>query len=160
MTAIAFRDGVMAADSAVCGGDIVRGSVCKVVRWPVERELPARIVAAAAGHSSIARKFLWWVKSGAAAKWIDSGVEHLDLHLDSKEGEFGAILAADDGRVICFDWRGHPISGVAAPYYVEGSGEYVVIGALAAGATAVRAVEIACEYDVHCRGPVRSERLG
>lgn len=40
------------------------------------------------------------------------------------------------------------------PYFADGSGRDFAYGAMAMGADAVKAVEIACQYDIYCGGGI------
>lgn len=64
-----------------------------------------------------------------------------------------------NGRVTCIDWQGNAVTGLDAPFYVEGGAGAILIGTMAAGATPEEAVGIAIQYDMGCGGPVQVERL-
>ena len=57
------------------------------------------------------------------------------------------------GAVAKFEDAPYPLT-LHDPFFAEGSGRDFAYGALAMGADAVRAVEIACQYDTTCGGGV------
>lgn len=63
-----------------------------------------------------------------------------------------------DGQISHFSERLRPYK-VHASFYAIGSGRRLAIGAMAAGASAKEAVEIACRFDTHSRGPVNAARV-
>lgn len=165
MTAIAYKDGVMAADSLCCGGDMRRGEVRKIARSP------KGTIGAAAGKAGKTAEFRRWVESGRIDEWIASGCwinageiaygpdGFADkLPIDEELNSFGAIIVTVENRVICLDYRGYRVE-LDALFYVEGSAEQILMGAMAAGASAEEAVEIAIRYDVGCGGKIQVERV-
>lgn len=162
MTAIAYRDGIMAADTLVSASEgawFVRGTTRKIARSPTGT------LGAASGHCGMCERFLRWITSGQVDEWLSESHDSSpppDLKCD--RGGFGAIIVqptADQGgeRVICIDYQGNPIHNIKAPFYVEGSAESILIGALAHGASAEEAVRIAIQYDTGCGGDVQVESL-
>lgn len=154
MTAIAYRDGVMAADTLVTGADMVRGRCRKIVRSPVG------VIAACAGEAGTSTMFRRWIEGGGVDDWINAGfgVER-GFSPGVDRGGFGAILVLPDATVVCLDWRGRPIIMEAA-FYTEGAAEQILTGAMAAGASAEEAVRIAIAYDCGCGGEVQVQRIG
>lgn len=68
------------------------------------------------------------------------------------QGDIVLVWLAGDGVVTHFLTGGSV--QIDAPFHADGSGCAIAIGAMAAGADAKRAVEIACDYDTQCGGPV------
>lgn len=136
MTVIAFRDGVMAADSAVSlsGYHMSYGSVDKIVSvngW----------LAGAAGGLSHAQQFFRWI--GGSKRQPDWS-------------KIQAIVVRPDGRIFEFDCFPDPIK-IQSPYGVAiGSGMNTAIAAMMAGADAITAVQITAALDHECGGPVKS----
>ncbi len=151
MTAIAYRDGVMASDTETMSGDTLGGNTRKIARSPLGT------IAAAAGEAGMAYVFRHWVKAGNIDRWIEEDFPEA-LDIKSERDRFGAIIVTRAGRVICIDYRGHAVE-FDAPFYAEGSGSILLIGAMAAGATAEDAVRIAIQHDAWCGGDVQVERL-
>jgi len=91
---------------------------------------------------------------------LDHGAQLLNWYCDGANDKRFPFLADENDRAtlvimhkgvlgICFG--GVPVIHIVedTPYAV-GSGEDVAMGAMLAGATAVRAVELACEMNIYC----------
>jgi hypothetical protein len=146
MTGIAYRDGVMAADSACYAGDIYQGDVTKIARSRYGA------LAGAAGDTVLCDEFRrLFAASTTDIDWQDWRPTIVG------NARFGAIVVLPNGEIRQLDESGwHPVN---APFYTEGSGSTLMIGAMAAGASAEEAVAIAIRYDAHCGGDVQVERL-
>ncbi len=142
MTIIAYRDGVMAADSQVSGDYAIRGSKKKIYRTN-----RGDIVAASGGCGGIA-KFIEWLQGDRAERF------------DPKPftDSFGAILVTAEGQVVCYDDFGLPVD-VIADYHADGAGRDFALGAMAVGASAEEAVRVAIKHSPHCGGDIQIERL-
>ena len=154
MTVIAYKDGILAADRGVVGNDAWKGSAAKLSRSP------AGTIAATAGEYSVCAIFHDLVETGVVDKWLHQGgrpVFEFPLPLDKVS--FGAIVVDHRGEVFLIDRFGILCPGIDAPAYADGSGKEFAMGAMMAGADALRAVQIACELDCACRGPVDVMRL-
>lgn len=126
MTAICYRDGVMAADRATTSEGVLIGAVDKIVRGP------DGCLAAAAGSAYLCGKFNDWVQSGRRDPFQAEGYRREDLDV---------ILVEASGAVKRYNGLGDCISDVA-DYYAEGFGYQLNLGAMAAGASAEEAVKI------------------
>lgn len=60
----------------------------------------------------------------------------------------------DDGKLVVLGSEGSIVKRVE-PWEAIGCGSAWAVGALAAGAGPERAVKIACQYNAHCRPPVK-----
>ena len=140
MTTIAYRDGVLAADSASCAGGTWSGSTRKIGRAP---------------DGSIAALSGTVVDCHAVLRWVEHG---MDERKRPVEQDVAGLLITADGTVYLVEGNAPP-APITAPFYAAGSGRQIALGAMAAGASAQRAVEIACEWDTGSRGPVVVERL-
>jgi len=87
--------------------------------------------------------------------------------LAALEGELAMIVARPDGQLfrVCVyylpavsAWIGEVIE-IADPFVAIGTGAAYAYGAMSAGADPIKAVEIACRWDVLCGLPVQSEKL-
>lgn len=145
MTTIAYRDGVMAADTMVNSGGVILGSNRKIVRNK------AGELAGGAGAASVIESFLRWFMDGEKkAIWpeLTSGPNFTDV----------VLVVREDGALEVYDGFGmHPIT---APYYALGSGEDVAFGALFMGATPFDAVRAAMAHDCRTGGQVDVLILG
>jgi hypothetical protein len=151
VTAIAYRNGVMAADTETMSGETLGGNTRKIERSP------AGTIGAAAGEAGMAYQFRRWLRDGRIDKWIEGGFPEA-LPTAAERDRFGAIIVTAVGRVICVDYRGNAVE-FDAPFYTEGSAGVLLVGAMAAGASAEEAVRIAIRHDAWCGGDVQVERL-
>lgn len=134
MTTIAYRDGVLAADTLATKDGMRTGQVSKI------RRLPSGELAATLGDAGCAIKLRQWVEAGRAG--------------DQPNLEGGAvIIISRDGEVEVLENGGSCSEGVA-PFYAWGCGAPLAIGAMAHGATSEQAVRIAIEYDTLTGGAV------
>jgi hypothetical protein len=74
--------------------------------------------------------------------------------MPDKENGFSALVVAGNGEVTIYDAEGGGYA-LEAEFYARGAGAELAIGAMAMGARADQAVEIACRYSVWCEGPVQ-----
>ena len=147
MTAIAYKDGVMAADSMELCGKVTLSTVQKITRRSKDGAL-----AGAAGYGPAGEAFLRAFEAGEDAEFKRS--------LPNDEGfGFEAIIAYADGAVWQVGQDGSRYK-VNAPFYVAGSAHEILVGAMAAGASAEQAVRIAVKYHASCGGDVAVLRHG
>lgn len=90
------------------------------------------------------------------AKWLNDGAKLEEVPKFNADC-FGAILLELDGTLTSLghDGRACPSALPAA----IGSGEEIAMGAMLAGASAKRAVEIACQLDMRSGGKITELRL-
>lgn len=140
MTTIAYRDGVMAADSQATA-DWVVYRVSKLVR------LPCGGVAGGCGSATECTEALRWLVRGEKGR-------------RPKLKYSTIIVAYGDGRVLIHEgknWEYLPVMGPAA----IGSGVQAAMAAmLSFGASPERAVEAAAAVDSGTSGPVSSLTVG
>lgn len=77
---------------------------------------------------------------------------------DEEERDFACLLIDPDGRVWMIDGELTPML-VHGDFFAVGSGASYALGALEAGASPVKAVEIAAKYDVSTSAPIDSITL-
>lgn len=142
MTTIAYRDGVLVADSKVTDRGCYVGSVQKVFR------ADDGTIGALAGCFGDLGIFRDWLLAGR-----DGPCEFKD------EGSEG-IFITPDSRVWSVFHGGKVFEITGSAFYAHGSGFRIALGAMAAGASAEKAVRICCNLDDSTRGPIRVERLG
>ncbi|AXQ69376.1 peptidase HslV family [Caulobacter phage CcrBL9] len=152
MTCIVYRDGVLVADSWVL--DVWT----KIGRFPkiAKREgAHGTILLAASGDSGYSKNFLDWGRGPGLLDWIKKGDEVHEGIPNLGEGDRTAngMLIMPDGSCIRFDPGSLPYV-IKAPFYAMGSGCWVALGALEAGATAEEAVLAAEKWDVGTNGPL------
>ena len=148
MTIICYRDGIMAADSFSFVGEVRWcGTFPKIARGQFNG---VRGVAGASGAAAIGGAFLEWFGSVAAKVPFDAKIKN--------EGDFSGIAALVDGTVWRWDSHLMPYREFS-PFYVDGSGGDVALGAMAFGASAEEAVRVCCEFHAFCGGDVTVLRL-
>lgn len=84
--------------------------------------------------------------------WLEAGGDMPDL-----DDDFEALVLQTDGRCLSYNHKGYSIEQPVPA--VTGSGGAIALGAMLAGASPARAVEIACERDTGTGGKVISEAL-
>jgi ATP-dependent HslUV protease subunit HslV len=132
MTTVAYRDGILAADSLATSGDTVTGQAVKLKRLADGR------LAAMLGRSGAAQRLLAWIEAGAQG--------------EQPGGDAGVVIVDDDGASYYDDGVSERCS--RAPFKAWGTGGCLAMGAMAAGASAEQAVRIACEWDIYTGGDV------
>lgn len=144
MTAIAFRDGVMAADTAVWastgGGYTVVGRYRKIDR------LKDGSLFASTGRSA---------DHQAVIRWLATDQEG---ETPKVKEQFSAIWARRRG-VLKIEDDVRPFDMPQADFYAAGASMEFLLGALAAGASAEEAVRLAIQYTDGAAGDVQVERL-
>lgn len=148
MTCIAYRDGIMAADSGCwgAGGNVVTGFVRKIRR--AKNPQMAGALIGCAGASGVIQAFHLWLEAGGGGEKIAV-----------KAGDgFQALVVHPDGGVTRYDEEWLPFE-MQAPYHVIGRSDAFMLGALAAGATAEEAVRLALKHTDGGAGDVQVERL-
>ncbi len=136
MTCVAVRDGVMAADSKACGNFVT----ATVKLYKVGKQLVGF-----AGTLEQALVFIDWLSDPKQRK--------PDL---ASEQDWCALVLSDRGLE---EWGAslRPMQ-VYDNFYAIGSGAALAMGAMEAGASAKKAVEIACKRDPYCGLPVLWKR--
>lgn len=144
MTVIACRDGVMASDSGVFHGDYHFVTQQKIFR------APDGSLYACSGPAAPAAAVSRWFALGRPEDFSWPAVAH--------EDGFGVIWLRQDG-IWLIDEAFVPFPDDGMPFAADGSHSDFLFGAMAQGASAVEAVELAIKYGVWARGPAQVERL-
>lgn len=142
MTAIAYRDGIMAADTAAWNDRIISGHVNKIVR------LPCGSLFAAQGDREYIEAYLRWRRDGGERP---AAVDKLEL--------FFGLLVRPDGIAFWVGGSTYEPYPVDHPYAALGACQEYLYGALAAGATAAEAITLAIENHDSAGGKVQIEGL-
>lgn len=137
MTTVAFKDGMICADTQATTCDIRTGHVRKIFSTPNGKV--ALIGSAGEAHTVM--------------KWIENGAHGLppmvhECHVVRFHGESVTLYA-----------NGHAEPVPEAPFLAFGSGRAFALGAMAAGATAEEAIRISMLFDVWTGGQVERLRL-
>lgn len=139
MTTIAYKAGVMAADSrAYAGFNTELGQKTKI-----RRLFDGTLIGCSTNRVGFAEAVMDWFERGRPTDTPKAAEIKFTLLVVNPNGE--AFYAFDD-----FNLAG-PIRGEC---FAIGSGEAIAQGAMRAGADAPRAVEIACDLDVWTGRPV------
>jgi hypothetical protein len=139
MTTIAWRDGVLAADSTGDSGG-VRVNITKIFpagkgRW-----------AAMAGDYALGIRYIRAFAKG----------ETIDLSADEAK-EFHVVIMNPDGTLLeCED--GKTALPIEDRFYAIGSGRKCALAAMACGKSAIQAVRIAAQFDINTGGAVIHRR--
>lgn len=138
MTTIAYRNGVLAADTRMCLGDNLLGTTVKIAR-NANGDL-----AGAAGDATYNFAFLKWFTGLEStpppeAKQTDNNIDR-------------GVIFRKNGVIEVYEPRGQ--FQVVAPYYAFGSGRPEALGAMYAGADAETAVRAASAHDAFTGGDV------
>lgn len=141
MSTVVYRDGIMAADSRAYGGS---GSPSPGWKQKVHRLPDGSVVGVATAVIGMAERFVAWLAAGADPDGWGGDVKP-DLRAIMVKPDGTRFLAED-----AFFWAG-PIE---TDFFAIGSGSAYATGALARGASAVEAVEVAILYDHHSGGTV------
>ena len=142
MTCIAYKSGFLASDSAVTEDGSLCGSMIKITRAP-----DGSMAGACGGASSLAM-FLNWVHKG----------RHGAKPNVAEDKDFSGLFIAPTGIVSTYEAPMYPFI-MANDFYAFGSGADVAMGAMAAGVNAIKAVKIACKFNVYCSEPIYILRL-
>lgn len=141
MTTIAYRAGIIAADSYCTSDNVFVGSIRKVARneqgW----------LGGASGNVVFTSKWL---------DWFVSDFEESSMPTPEKNGPNScdglALMVGPKGTIRVVEDKG--FYDLQADYYAIGSGTDFAFGALAHGATAEEAVAAAIVHDRYSGGPI------
>lgn len=141
MTTVAYRKGVLAADSQATDAQVWRTRKIERVNTSA-----GELLVGWCGEVFAAHVFMEWLKNDKNRK-PDIGNE-----------DFEAIVIAQTGRVTIWNqslvpWRPR------GPFFAIGSGAKAALGAMHAGKGALEAVKIACKIDPYSSGPIHSLKL-
>jgi hypothetical protein len=139
MTTIAYKDGIMAADTQIVSGSIIQGHARKIDHvngWLV----------GGAGVFGCTRPVLEWIKNGhELSKAVVWGNTIKDC---------GVLLADPDGNCYFVSTSNDYVTQISTPFAAEGSGYEIALAAMALGRDAKRAVKLAIEMDTGSGGRV------
>lgn len=138
MTTVAWRSGILAADTLIAYGSYTNGDREKIAQC-------GNYHAAVAGPAWVREPLEEWLRSGARRKNCPNEL------LDNEEA-FATIIMNGHGAIFDFT-RGYLIP-ICADYAAIGSGGHMALGAMAHGATAIQAVRAACKHDKSSGGRI------
>lgn len=140
MTTIAYKDGVLAADTLCVNGYTRAGYLTKIARGS------DGVLGGSAGTAAFNRRFLEWITAGRVTE-----PPRAETDKDSNSRDFGFIVLLD-GQLELHEPEG--VLTISAPFYACGSGREIAVGAMAAGASAEQAVKVAIELDCYSGGDI------
>ena len=131
MTTIAFRDGVLAADTLISYSTYTNGNRSKIVRC---------------GDYQVGLAGLAWIKE-PFEKWVSDGCdpELVPQAVLDNESAFAVLLMDDSGKA--YDYAKGYLVPIDAEYHAIGSGGFFAMGAMAHGASAIEAVLAGIRHD-------------
>lgn len=145
MTTVAYRDGVMAANTATWLGDAMMGESSHVVI------LRGHLVGCAGGPSAC-HIFRDWFEAGVGRTTLP------EIPSEGYEANFDALTVSPGGVVSAWDRNFSPMP-IRAEYHAIGSGMCFALGAMATGSNASGAVFAAAKHDAYTRGSVETITL-
>lgn len=140
MTTIAYRSGILAADTLIAYSTITNGCRPKIAR-------KGKYLVALAGNAWLRKPLEAWAEAGCPEDAVPKALlEH--------EDKFSCLLIDETGQAYEFD------SGYLMPIFAEytaiGSGAMLAMGAMAYGADAEAAVRAAAAHDKNTGGEIHS----
>lgn len=93
----------------------------------------------------------------AVRSWLDAGMDPAKFPVLGDDDSSTVWVISKDG-LLQFERSPHPLV-FADTKLADGSGRDYAMGAMAMGANAIKAVEVACQFDVYCGGEVEWMRL-
>jgi ATP-dependent protease HslVU (ClpYQ) peptidase subunit len=148
VTTIAYKNGVLAADSLINYGTFSNGEVNKihVVAMPEDDgKRVRRAMMAVSGAVWVIEPLIEWIESGAS----QDDIPHCLL---AAAEQFSCIMIDDEGTVWEFNNGFFLKCGVQ--YHSIGSGQMFALGAMAAGIEAPEAVAAAMKHDKATGGAI------
>lgn len=146
MTTIAFRAGMLAADSRAWSGDKTPiGSKQKI------RELADGSLIGISTNIPGYAEALW--------KWVEAGRVFADAPKSNRETNFEILLVDPEGQVFYANDEFHFTGPLTDEFFAIGSGGHYALGAMRHGASALEAVECGCALDVWSSHPVYTLEL-
>lgn len=144
MTAIAYRDGVLAADSFALAGQYIE---LRYTRKIVKR--PDGSMAGASGRTVFCEQFLDCFLAGEESQFRPQVKNYDDF--------IGLVIYPEKG---IFWAEEHGMFANPAPFVALGAADRFMLGAMAAGASAQQAVTLAIEHYGSVGGEIQILELG
>lgn len=138
MTTIAWDGKTLAADTLATSNGLRDNKTIKIWRH-------GGALIGACGSQALCERFRTWAIAGMEGKSPFEGADD------------GNGLVVTQEAVLCFGNNG--CWKVSEPFYTLGSGYQLALGALAMGATAKQAVEVAAKYDTSTGGEITALSL-
>jgi ATP-dependent protease HslVU (ClpYQ) peptidase subunit len=148
MTTIAFRDGIMAADTQeTTGGDLT--ARCKKLYRCTDPKGRRVLIGTAGGSFSGMVYVDWFKKGGERPNVLDNISSDEDFH----------NLIWDGKSLFEVNWLWRPIKVPRPKFFAIGSGAGAALGAMHMGASAKEAVAVAKKIDIYTGGAIVTMKL-
>lgn len=141
MTTIAYRDGIVAADTRSYSGS---NTPCGY-RSKIAFTSAGDVVGATSSSPGVCDAFMKWIEAGADQE------KFFKMHPDDG---FHGIHILKTGEVFMYMGCELPHGPLRDEYFAIGSGEKYAYGAMAVGASAKEAVEAAIKHEIFTDGEV------
>lgn len=148
MTTIAYRNGVLAADSKINYGSFSNGEVNKIHVITVpddDGKCVRKAMLVVAGAIWVSEPMIEWIESGANQE----DIPHCILHAAK---DFSCLMVDDEGTLWEFN-NGYFLK-CGVDYHAIGSGMMFALGAMAVGSEAPEAVAAAMKHDMATGGKI------
>ena len=146
MSTVAYKDGIIAGDTKLTDGNL------KLHAQKIYR-VHDKLLVGLAGDWLGCLKFLNWIQQNNHYPEITVG-----WNFEEKDTLKFEALVADKDSIAVYDHCMIKMY-IDETFWAAGSGRDIAIGAMAHGATAEEAVEIATEYDTYTEGEVMTLEL-
>ena len=143
ITTIAYRLGILAFDSKAVENDTTHKGLCDKGRQT------KALIMAGCGNASDIECVMNWLEAGGGED------KKKDFNLYAREVKC-EVIAIDKKGIVTFYEESCCGFTLEAPFFAIGSGYDLAMGAMAAGASAKEAIQIACKYNINTGGPVRT----
>jgi ATP-dependent protease HslVU (ClpYQ) peptidase subunit len=137
MTTVAYRSGVLAADTQSAGEDGTKYRMRKI-----HMTTHSGVLYGCAGDTSAILRIRRWMERNTTSRPRLPKDTDADVLMVKPDGTLWMLNDA-------FDWE-----PVDAKFHAIGSGASFALGAMARGATAVQAVKIAARFDINTSAPI------
>lgn len=139
MTTIAFKNGIVAADTGMTTGGSQISNMVKIV------QNDSGDVLGGCGDASLIYAFQRWFLGGEKE-------QRPEVRKDGDRDNGTAVIFRATGEILQYDSYGY--HAFSAPFYAIGSGRCEALGAMCVGATAEEAVRAAIQLDDSTFGDV------
>lgn len=142
MTIYCYRDGILASDSGIFANGVCHGRGKKAYKTS------KGVIHACSGRSSNAQMYHVWMEELASCQRDLTGTR------PTLDEDFSGHFIEPNGNIFYVDRHLVPVP-IDAPFIAGGYASDLAIGAMARGASAIEAVEIALLYSDCVRGPLQ-----
>jgi len=162
MTTIAYKNGIIAADTGVSVGNTFIGELTKIFKVEFTH---AELLGGVAGDCDKSTQFIQWAYN-LNDEFINAIVSHVPSNLRNCEDlrpygkaeepfEAFIVIRHDNYRDKIFTYESSGIAvEIVATIFANGSGRDLALGAMGAKLSAEQSVQIACKYDIFSNEPI------